>query len=108
MPGFDYRRGQEIGRADMGAIAAEIEARLRAALAPDALEIIDDSESHRGHAGHRGSGESHFTLVITAAAFAGVARIGRQRLVYAALGDLVAPELVHAVVIKAYAPGEIG
>lgn len=91
----------------MGAVADEIEARLRAALHPEALEIIDDSESHRGHAGHRGSGESHFTLMVTAAAFAGQPRIARQRLVYAALGDLVAPELVHAVIIKAFAPGEI-
>ena len=90
----------------MGAVRDEIETRLRAALHPAALEIIDDSDSHRGHAGHRGSGESHFTLVITAAAFAGLARVARQRLVYAALGDLVAPELVHAVVIRAMAPGE--
>ena len=90
----------------MGKVSTEIEARLRAALAPTALEIVDDSEQHRGHAGHDGSGESHFTVHITAAAFAGAARIARQRLVYAALGDLMAPGGVHALVIRAKAPGE--
>jgi len=90
----------------MGAVADEIEARLRAALALDTLAITDDSESHRGHAGHNGSGESHFTLAITAAAFAGQSRVARQRLVYAALGDLMAPDRIHAVIIKAHAPGE--
>ncbi|MFZ4690787.1 MAG: BolA family protein [Polymorphobacter sp.] len=90
----------------MGRVADEIEARLVAALAPTALAIIDDSESHRGHAGHDGSGESHFTVRITASAFAGQSRIGRQRLVYAALGDLMAPGGVHALIIKATAPGE--
>jgi len=90
----------------MGMIADEIEKRLRAALSPERLEIVDDSESHRGHAGHDGTGESHFTVKLTAAAFAGQSRIGRQRLVYAALGDLMAPGLVHALIIKALAPGE--
>ena len=90
----------------MGMIANEIETRLRAALAPTALQISDDSEQHRGHAGHNGAGESHFTVALTAAAFAGQSRVGRQRLVYAALGDLMAPDRVHALIIKANAPGE--
>jgi BolA protein len=90
----------------MGVIANEMEVRLRAALAPERLAIIDDSESHRGHAGHRGDGESHFTVEITSASFAGQSRIGRQRLVYAALGDLVAPDRIHALIIRATAPGE--
>ena len=90
----------------MGAIAAEIEARLNAALSPAALEIIDDSDSHRGHAGHSGDGESHFTVRLTAAAFAGQSRVARQRAVYMALGDLVAPERIHALIIEAKAPGE--
>ncbi|MBC7521534.1 MAG: BolA family transcriptional regulator [Sandarakinorhabdus sp.] len=90
----------------MGRVAEEMKARLRAALDPEALAITDDSESHRGHAGHDGSGESHFTVALTAAAFAGQSRIGRQRLVYAALGDLMAPGGIHALVIKARAPGE--
>ena len=90
----------------MGMIATEIEARLRAALTPSALQISDDSDHHRGHAGHSGAGESHFTVTLTAAAFTGQSRIGRQRLVYAALGDLIAPDRVHALIIKASAPGE--
>jgi BolA protein len=90
----------------MGAVADEMQVRLRAALAPERLAIIDDSESHRGHAGHRGSGESHFTVEITSAAFAGQSRIGRQRLVYAALGDMMAPDRIHALIIKAHAPEE--
>ena len=90
----------------MGRTAGEIEARLRAALAPTALAIVDDSDSHAGHAGHDGAGESHFTVAITAAAFAGTSRVARQRLVYAALGDLMAPGGVHALIIKASAPGE--
>jgi len=90
----------------MGRVSSEIEARLVAALAPSSLAISDDSEQHRGHAGHDGSGESHFTVQITAAAFAGVSRVARQRLVYAALGDMMAPGGVHALVIKATAPGE--
>jgi BolA protein len=89
----------------MGPVAREIETRLRAALAPERLEIIDDSESHRGHAGHDGAGESHFTVVLTAAAFAGLNRVARQRAVYAALGDLMTGR-VHALIIKASAPGE--
>ena len=90
----------------MGMIAEEIETRLRAALSPTALRITDDSDSHRGHVGHSGAGESHFTVELEAAAFAGQSRVERQRLVYAALGDLIAPDRVHALVIKASAPGE--
>lgn len=91
----------------MGKVAAEIQNRLTAALAPASLEVIDDSEQHRGHAGHRGEGgESHFTVVISAAAFSGQSRIARQRAVYAALGELVAPDRIHALRIIARAPGE--
>ena len=90
----------------MGPVAREIEARLNAALAPVTLEIIDDSDDHAGHAGHRGSGESHFTVRLTATAFAGQSRIARQRAVHAALGDLIAPDRIHALVIHASAPGD--
>ena len=89
----------------MGKTAAEIESRLTAALAPAALEVIDDSHQHRGHAGHRGDdAESHFTVIISAAAFAGLNRVARQRAVYAALGDLVAPDRIHALRIIADVP----
>ncbi|MCU0891174.1 MAG: BolA family transcriptional regulator [Sandarakinorhabdus sp.] len=91
----------------MGKVAAEIQSRLMAALAPTGLEVIDDSHQHRGHAGHRGDdAESHFTVKISAASFAGQSRIARQRAVYAALGDLVAPDRIHALRIIASAPGE--
>lgn len=90
----------------MGARQQEIERRLVAALAPASLAVIDDSDDHSGHAGHSGEGESHFTVRITADAFAGQSRVARSRAVYAALGDLIAPDCVHALVIEAHAPGE--
>ena len=88
-----------------GPVAAEIDKRLRAALAPTRLEVINDSDKHRGHAGHDGSGESHFTVEIEAPAFAGLSRLERQRAVNRALGDLMR-ERVHALAIRASAPGE--
>ncbi|WP_150293062.1 BolA family protein [Sphingobium estronivorans] len=88
-----------------GPVATEIEARLRAALSPERLAVIDDSEMHRGHAGHDGSGESHFTVDIVSSRFTGQNRVARQRLVNAALADLLRDK-VHALAIKARAPGE--
>jgi BolA protein len=90
----------------MGERAQEIQRRLLAALAPQSVEVIDDSDDHSGHAGHSGAGESHFTVRVVAASFEGQSRVERQRAVYAALGDLMAPEKVHALVIEAKAPGE--
>ncbi|MBV8971183.1 MAG: BolA family transcriptional regulator [Sphingomonadaceae bacterium] len=87
----------------MGERAAEIERRLTAALAPTRLEVIDDSDDHLGHAGHTGAGESHFTVRIAAAAFAGLSRVDQQRRVYAALGDLMNAGGIHALVIEASA-----
>ena len=88
-----------------GPVAAEIEQRLRAALAPTRLAVINDSARHHGHAGDDGSGESHFTVEIEAPAFAGLSRLDRQRAVNKALGDLLR-ERVHALAIRASAPGE--
>jgi BolA protein len=88
-----------------GPIAAEIHARLTAALDPARLVVTDDSASHRGHAGHDARGESHFTVEVESAAFAGLNRVARQRLVNKALADLLA-ERVHALAIRASAPGE--
>lgn len=88
-----------------GPIAHEIDQRLRAAFAPTQLEIINDSASHSGHMGDDGTGESHFTIVIESAAFSGVARLQRQRMVNAALGDIPG-QRVHALAIRARAPGE--
>ena len=86
-------------------VAAEMTRRLTAALAPTRLELEDQSAHHIGHAGHDPRGESHFALVIESLAFAGQSRLARQRMVYAALGDLM-HDRVHALTIKALAPGE--
>ena len=88
-----------------GPVATEMRRRLEAALDPTALTLIDDSEQHRGHGGYNTAGESHFTLAIESAAFAGKSRLEMQRMVHAALGDLVGGR-VHALVIKARAAGE--
>ena len=87
-----------------GPVAHEMKARL-AALAPTRLDLEDQSAAHIGHAGHDARGESHFALTIEAAAFAGQSRVARQRMVYAALGDLMR-DRVHALTIRALAPGE--
>ncbi len=88
-----------------GPIQVEMESLLTAAFAPTHLAITNDSATHRGHSGDDGSGESHFTVEIEAAAFAGVNRVMRQRMVNKALGDLPG-ERVHALAIKARAPEE--
>ena len=79
--------------------------RLEQALKPSRLELIDDSEAHRGHGGYNPAGESHFSLAIESPAFAGKSRVERQRMVYAALAELM-DERVHALSIRATAPGE--
>lgn len=86
-------------------MAQEIEQLLNNAFAPSRLEVINDSARHHGHAGDDGSGESHFTVVIESAAFAGVPRLQRQRMVNAALGDIPG-QRVHALAVRARAPGE--
>lgn len=87
-----------------GSVAEEMHALLTAAFAPTRLAIINDSAKHSGHMGDDGSGESHFTVEIEAAAFAPMNRLARQRAVIAALGDIVG-QRVHAVAIKASVPG---
>ena len=72
----------------MGAVAHAIETKLSAGLAPALLKVVDDSDRHAGHAGARTGGESHFNVTIEAAAFTGLSRLQRQRLVHALLADL--------------------
>jgi BolA family transcriptional regulator, general stress-responsive regulator len=91
--------------ASTGPVAAEITRRLETALTPTRLAVIDDSETHRGHAGHDARGESHFTVEVESPAFTGLNRVARQRLVNQALAELLV-ERVHALAIKASAPGE--
>ncbi len=88
-----------------GPVAAEMLRRLNSALSPARIELIDDSEQHRGHGGYNPAGESHFTLRIESPAFTGKNRVQRQRMVYLALGDLMESR-VHALSIRAAAPGE--
>jgi BolA family transcriptional regulator, general stress-responsive regulator len=88
-----------------GPAQIEMETLLTAAFAPTHLAVINDSASHSGHSGDDGSGESHFTVEIESAAFVGVNRVMRQRMVNKALGDLPG-ERVHALAIRAKVPGE--
>jgi len=83
--------------------ATEIETKLRAALAPTHIEVLDDSHLHAGHAGAREG--RHFTVKLASARFTGLARVARHRLVYDSLGPL-AEQGVHALAIVARAPDE--
>ncbi len=91
----------------MGAVTEKLERKLTDAFAPARLQIDDDSARHAGHAGARHGGESHFNVVIESAAFEGVSRVQRQRMVYAALAEELAGP-VHALSVKAIAPSEAG
>jgi BolA protein len=64
-------------------IENELKARLTAAFAPERLEVVNDSAKHAGHGGDDGSGESHFSVLIRAAAFAPMGRVARHRAVHA-------------------------
>ena len=89
----------------MGAIIAAIQDKLQAAFEPIRLEVVDDSARHSGHAGARDGGESHFNVTIESHAFAGANKVARQRMVYRALAEELAGP-VHALSVKALAPGE--
>jgi BolA protein len=88
-----------------GPVESEMLLRLNSALSPTHVDLVDDSEQHRGHGGYNPSGESHFTLEIESEVFAGKSRVERQRMIYHALGELM-KERVHALQIRARAPGE--
>lgn len=78
--------------------AEKIQTRLSEAFAPRMLEVVDDSESHRGHSGFQDGGESHFQVSIASDAFAGMSRIARHRAVHAALGKDLVTE-IHALAL---------
>jgi BolA family transcriptional regulator, general stress-responsive regulator len=81
--------------------------KLREAFTPESLDVIDESHLHEGHAGHRPGGETHFRINIVSEAFEGKSRIERHRMINATLAaELAGP--VHALAIKAQAPGEAG
>lgn len=79
--------------------------RLTKALAPSRLAVSNDSAQHRGHMGDDGTGETHFSVDVESAAFAGLSRVARQRLVNRALADLLSTR-IHALGIRTRAPGE--
>ena len=83
-----------------------IRALLTEALAPQSLDVADDSHKHAGHAGARG-GQGHFGVDIVSAAFAGKLPLARHRLVYATLGDKMGGE-IHALALKTLTPAESG
>jgi len=89
----------------MGTVAKSIDNKLRARFTPARLSIEDESSRHRGHAGHREGGESHFRVEIVSAAFEGQSRVARQRLVYQALQDEFAAGL-HALALTTLTPEE--
>jgi BolA protein len=82
----------------------KIHARLKAAFAPDVLEIVDDSHRHAGHAGAK-DGRGHFSVKIVSAKFAGTKPLERHRMVYAALGNLMQTD-IHALSVTALCPNE--
>ena len=92
-------------RMKKGPAQLEMEQLLTAAFAPTFLAVINDSAKHHGHAGDDGSGESHFTIEIESAAFSGVGRVMRQRMINKALGDIPGSR-VHALALKVAAPDD--
>jgi BolA protein len=81
-------------------ITDEISEKLQAKFQPTRLEIIDESEQHRGHGGYQEGGESHFQVVISAPVFAEMSRLQRHREIHAALGKGIIGR-IHALSIDA-------
>ncbi|MFN3232298.1 MAG: BolA family protein [Alphaproteobacteria bacterium] len=81
-------------------VAERIRSKLQAELAPTALDVIDESHKHAGHAGARPGGETHFHVVVTSAKFDGLNRVAQQRLIHKILAEELAGP-VHALSIEA-------
>jgi BolA family transcriptional regulator, general stress-responsive regulator len=79
--------------------------KLREAFSPESLDVSDESHLHEGHSGHRPGGETHFRVYIVSSAFEGKSRIERHRMINSTLAAELAGS-VHALAIKAHAPGE--
>lgn len=89
-------------------ISTPVEALMRerlSVLAPESIDIQDESSQHAGHEGAKGGG-GHYWMTIVSATFTGHSRIERHRLIYDALGDLM-QQRIHALSIKAYTPEEM-
>jgi BolA family transcriptional regulator, general stress-responsive regulator len=89
----------------MGQVADTIRRKLTEAFRPLRLEILDESHRHKGHAGARPEGETHFRVEIVSAAFAAQSRVARQRMVYQTLAEELRTD-VHALSLATLAPGE--
>lgn len=83
----------------MMSVETEIRTALQAAFAPETLELVNESALHAGHAGHDGSGESHFRLRLRASALDGMSRLGRHRAIHAAIGPALMGR-IHALAIE--------
>jgi BolA protein len=79
--------------------------KLCEAFSPEALQVVDESQLHEGHAGHRPGGETHFRVYIVSDAFKGKSRVERHRMINSALAAELAGG-IHALAIHAQAPGE--
>jgi BolA protein len=82
-----------------------IAAKLTQTLHPVRLDIVDESDRHKGHAGARAGGETHYRVEIVSESFAGKSRVARHRMVYDQLGEEFAAGL-HALAVRALTPGE--
>ncbi|HSD92708.1 MAG TPA: BolA family protein [Methyloceanibacter sp.] len=89
----------------MSPVEEQITKKLRQAFAPVVLEVANDSDRHRGHAGSPGTGESHFTVKVVSAVFAGKSRLERHRMVNAVLAEEL-EDKIHALAVSALAPEE--
>jgi len=86
-------------------LRARITRKLGEAFAPLSLDVIDESDRHVGHSGHRPGGETHFRIHIVSEAFRGKPRLARHRMIYDALADEL-KDGVHALAIDAAVPSE--
>ncbi len=86
-------------------VTEEIRARLEQAFAPQLVVVKDESEAHRGHAGYREGGESHFRVTLRSAAFAGMSRLQRHRAVHEALGEGLLGR-IHALALDLGTPDD--
>ncbi|MBN8522226.1 MAG: BolA family transcriptional regulator [Alphaproteobacteria bacterium] len=87
------------------ALAEEIKTRVIEAMAPEVIEVINESHKHAGHAGDNGTGESHFRIIVVSARFENCARLARHRMINEAL-EPVFKKGLHALSIQAFSPSE--
>jgi BolA protein len=86
-------------------VKSRIEEKLKTALQPESLRVVDESHLHAGHAGHRPEGETHFRVYVVSPAFLGKSRVERHRIVNEVLAEELAGP-VHALAVHPAAPGE--